>query len=420
MGIVKRFPGIGIFETTLLDYRYMYQRMSNRPQFSFLGVLLFLLFHHALMTFSLQYPILSRRDALLTGMSGTLMLSPQLEQRLTNFAKAFENKRPDSMLLRTNEPADPSNPYKGKLQMPTVGYSFYKTKDNVDECLRIALFNEVAMIDVATQYGTNDAIGQILRDLGITGGNVPTKGMRNLVFFHHKISNSDQSASIKEVKQNVRREMRKLGLDGKKSFLDLVSIHSPLTDKERRLTSYRALLELQEEGIIKAVGVCNYGVGALNEIIEAGMPAPAINQLELSPFNQHKDVVAWALKHDMKLSCAAWSKLSSVNGPQKEWDILAGIAKQKSATKAQILVLWALQMGYNCVPRSGAGSKLEKLAILENSYKGVNRIEALTEEELDILNGLDVGLTAGHLGRRDGWDDDDVSGDDWDPTNFVK
>ena len=49
----------------------------------------------------------------------------------------------------------------------------------------------------------------------------------------------------------------------------------------------------------------------IDEIIEAGLPAPAINQLELSPFNQHKDVIQWATDHDMEISCAAWSKLSS-------------------------------------------------------------------------------------------------------------
>ena len=61
-----------------------------------------------------------------------------------------------------------------------------------------------------------------------------------------------------------------------------------------------------------------------------------------------------------------------MTGPQKEWDVLARIAKDKGATKCQILILWAIQKGYNCVPRSGVGSKIEKFAVLENSLKGID------------------------------------------------
>lgn len=305
--------------------------------------------------------------------------------------------------------------------MPTIGYSFYKTKDKIDECVKLALFSgKVEMLDLASQYGTNAEVGESLKTIGLTSADFP-KSLRKLVFLHHKISNADQDLDVEVVKKNVKREIAKLAdyQDRDKAYLDICSIHSPLTDKERRLASYRALLELQKEGLVKAVGVCNYGVGALNEIIEAGLPAPAINQLELSPFNQHKDVIQWATDHDMEISCAAWSKLSSVNGPQDGWAILADIAKKKEATKAQILVRWALQKGYNCVPRSSANSKIEKFAIVENSLKGVKRIEHLTEEEMNILDGLDEQLKAGHLGRRDGWEDSDVTGDRWDPTEFV-
>ena len=111
-------------------------------------------------------------------------------------------------------------------------------------------------------------VGRVLQDLQVTGENVPTKTMRNLIFLHHKISNEDQSTNILSVKNNVKREMAKLGLTGNRSgdYLDMVSIHSPLTDRDRRLNSYAALLELKEEGFVKCVGVCNYGVGALSKL----------------------------------------------------------------------------------------------------------------------------------------------------------
>lgn len=359
--------------------------------------------------------------ALTTTTTATSTFLPNgMEERLTNIANTLSQARPATYNPETIElRAAPSS--KNRISMPTIGYSFYKTKDKIDECVKLALFSgKVEMLDLASQYGTNAEVGESLKTIGLTSADFP-KSLRKLVFLHHKISNADQDLDVEVVKKNVKREIAKLAdyQDRDKAYLDICSIHSPLTDKERRLASYRALLELQKEGLVKAVGVCNYGVGALNEIIEAGLPAPAINQLELSPFNQHKDVIQWATDHDMEISCAAWSKLSSVNGPQDGWAILADIAKKKEATKAQILVRWALQKGYNCVPRSSANSKIEKFAIVENSLKGVKRIEHLTEEEMNILDGLDEQLKAGHLGRRDGWEDSDVTGDRWDPTEFV-
>jgi diketogulonate reductase-like aldo/keto reductase len=83
--------------------------------------------------------------------------------------------------------------------------------------------------------------------------------------------------------------------------------------------------------------------------------------------------------------------------------------------QAQILVRWALQKGYLCVPRSGVGSKIERAAIFENSYKGVSKF-SLSENEMQVLDGLDEKLPVGRLGIIDGWTEDDIKGPDWDPT----
>lgn len=227
------------------------------------------------------------------------------------------------------------------------------------------------------------------------------------------------------MKRCVKNAIAELGV----GYLDLVSIHSPLTDKQRRLATFQALLELRDAGFVRTVGVCNYGVGPLEEISTmVGGKArtedlPAINQLELSPFNRHEDVVEFCDGHGIAVGCAAWSKLSGVNGPAKEWEVLASLAKAKSVTKAQLLVRWALQKGYVCVPRSGSTSRAERAAIAENSYGGVNPGDGapfvLNQEDFNILDGLDISYKSGKLGRRDGWDNADVVSPDWDPTEVV-
>jgi len=221
------------------------------------------------------------------------------------------------------------------------------------------------------------------------------------------------------VGRSVKKAIAELGV----GYLDMVSIHSPLTDKERRLTTYQALLQLRDGGFVKAVSVCNYGVKHLQEIADLVGDNigdyPAMNQLELSPFNQHGDVVNWCNTNGVAVGCSAWSKLSGVDGPAEGWAVLSDLAKAKGVTKAQLLVRWSLQKGYVCVPRSGSKSKVERVAIAENSYGGVNPTDTkfvLSQEDMTILDGLDIGYKAGRLGRRDGWADEDVTGPDWDPT----
>ena len=179
------------------------------------------------------------------------------------------------------------------------------------------------------------------------------------------------------------------------------------------------------EEIQKLIGVDVLGnVKIINDL-------PAINQLELSPFNTHCDVVQFCDKNGIAVGCAAWSKLSGVDGPSEGWAVLSDVAKSRGMTKAQLLVRWSLQKGFVCVPRSGSSTKIERLAIAENSYGGVNphpQLEidsdtspsfVLTNDNMKLLEGLDVGYKAGKLGRRDGWEDSDVVGPNWDPTDYV-
>jgi diketogulonate reductase-like aldo/keto reductase len=385
--------------------------------------------------------------------------------------------RPNVILAQRDPPPLLRMGPKPQLQIPRVGYSLYKTpSDQVSRAVSLALRSGVRHFDVATQYGSNkefakavstyldsdvlainlsdetpellavldktrrqgeDHAAQIVSSnsyIGMGSGGIPTpagklgrKARRDGLFVSHKLSNEQQSSDPIPVQRAIKTEIIGLGVQ----YLDLVSIHSPLTDSARRIETYKTLLELRDSGFVKSVGVCNYGVGALDEIEKAGLEFPCINQLELSPFNQHRDVVKWCQDRGVAIGCSAWSKLSSADGPQDGWAVVGDIAQKKGKTRAQILVRWSLQKGYVCVPRSSPSSKLERVAIAENSYGGVNHVPiggpiggeaggfVLTDEEMMLLDGLDVGFKAGKLGRRDGWSDGDVTGPEWDPTDFV-
>ena len=372
----------------------------------------------------------------------------------------FSNKDPNPYLTIRG------SGIKGKStsKIQRVGYSLYKTAPDVAaRCTALALRAGIKHFDVGTLYGSNTEIASPLKrylDIGLEGvdysnekpellsflddtrangekhaletvsaglistvvpapsGSIGRRRRREGLFIAHKLSNAEQSTKRVDVQRAVKAQISILGTQ----YLDMVSIHSPLTDRTRRLESYAALLELRDAGLVKNVGVVNYGIGALTELKDYGLDLPSMNQLELSPFNTHADIVQWCDSNNVAVGCGAWSKLSSASGPQDQWAVIAEIGKKKGMTKAQVLVRWSLQKGYVCVPRSAATSKVERIAIGENSYGGVNRNDGscvLTEEEMNIIDSLNVDLKCGKLGRRDGWRDEDVIGDDWEPTNFV-
>lgn len=304
------------------------------------------------------------------------------------------------------QPAFASYTCNNNIVIPSVAYSFYKAIDRIEECVNLALHAGVRQLDCATQYANNPDIGTALQKQTIIA--------RDGIFIAHKLSNSEQSTSIQCVKRNIKQACRDL----QTSYLDLGMIHSPLTDSTRRLVTYQALQELQQDGIVRCVGVCHYGVRHLQEIIEAGLSTPQVIQLQLSPFHAHNDVASWAHVHNSRLACSAWSRLSSVDGPAEGWTVVQDLAKEKGVTKAQILVRWALAKQYICAPKSTANSKLERDAIAENSYNACHGIR-LTRDELDRLDRLDVQLPAGQLRVTDGYDVDDIRSREWDPTNVV-
>ncbi len=418
---------------------------------------------------------LSRRDAIskaVAAASATISLPSSAVSSLDTSATTdkssvigIEAETPSIHAIRQIENPPPilSLP---SLDIPRVGYSFYKTPvDKAERCAALALRSGATHLDLATQYESNVEIGKAIRTYLQSGrtklateekpellelldasckyqtSRMQSKskkrgraGRREELFLSHKISNEEQSTDPDKIKRALLETMDTLGVD----YLDMVSMHSPLTNAETRLATYRALLDLQQKpsSIVRSVGVCNYGLGPLKEIADAGLPLPAVNQLELSPFNMHSDVVDWCDRNGVAVACSAWSKLSGASGPSEQWDVLSQLASKKGMTKAQVMVRWSLQKGYICVPRSGSQYKIERVAIAENSYGGAVVIKEgklsaassnadreqsaiLTSEEMAILDRLDIKYKAGKLGRRDGWNDADVTGADWDPTDVV-
>ena len=177
----------------------------------------------------------------------------------------------DSFIRVPRSPSDTA-------RLPRIGYSMYKTvREQVGEGVSLALLAGVRHFDCATQYSTNAEVGRVLQRY-IQSGTIETRDgtvktskqsqekRRNELYLTHKVSNAEQSLSREELQRNVLLQGSVLlGNTKSKSRppLDLVMLHSPLTDRNRRLSSYASLCDLVDQQKIGAVGVCHFGVKPL-------------------------------------------------------------------------------------------------------------------------------------------------------------
>ncbi|KAF7376274.1 putative transporter C11D3.18C [Mycena sanguinolenta] len=165
-------------------------------------------------------------------------------------------------------------------------------------------------------------------------------------------------------------------------YIDLFLIHDPLSGTERRLATYKALLEAKAAGKIRSVGVSNYGVHHLEEIKNANFEMPTVNQIELHPFCQQKPIVDYCKANSIVIQ--AYCPI--IRG-RWENEAILNIATKYNRDPAQILLRWSLQKGYVPLPKSSTPNRIHSNANLYDFE--------LTAEEMSSLDALDRGKQGG-------------------------
>ncbi|KAG2016129.1 aldo-keto reductase, variant 2 [Coprinopsis cinerea AmutBmut pab1-1] len=162
-------------------------------------------------------------------------------------------------------------------------------------------------------------------------------------------------------------------------YIDLFLIHDPHAGKVKRLETYKALLEAKAAGKIRSVGVSNYGIHHLEEIVEAGLETPSVNQIELHPFCQQRPIVEYCKKHDIVVQ--AYSPLIRSDLGHPVFKELA--AKYGNRDPAQIVLRWSLQKGFVPLPKSANPDRIKSNTLLYDF--------ALSDEDMAKLDALDKG-----------------------------
>jgi diketogulonate reductase-like aldo/keto reductase len=171
--------------------------------------------------------------------------------------------------------------------------------------------------------------------------------------------------SYEKAKAQVDTTLKETGLD----YIDLMLIHAPYGGREARKGAWKALVEAQEEGKVRSLGVSNYGTHHLDEMeiymkeleTERGKGKGgivAVGQWELHPWLNHSDIVQWCRKRGIVIE--AWSPL--VRGERMSEKVLEPLIGSHKKSAAQILLRWSLQQGFVPLPKSVNPSRIEENA----------------------------------------------------------
>jgi diketogulonate reductase-like aldo/keto reductase len=265
------------------------------------------------------------------------------------------------------------------VQMPALGLGVFQTPpEETRAAVAAALELGYRHIDTAAAYGNEREVGQAIRDSGIA---------RDKLFIETKVWISDYGYD--ETLHAFDKSAGKLGVDQ----VDLLILHQALpSDFDKTLAAYHALEALLADGKVRAIGVSNFMVDHLRALLEAATVVPAVNQLEIHPFFQQREVQAFDTEHGILNQ--AWSPIGGItfyrdsgHTSALEDPVIGKISAAHGKSPAQVMLRWGIQQGRSVIPKS---TKPERIA----QNLDVFDFE-LTDGELAAINDLDTGLRGG-------------------------
>jgi 2,5-diketo-D-gluconate reductase A len=255
------------------------------------------------------------------------------------------------------------------VAMPQLGFGVFQVPDDeTAAAVSAALDAGYRSIDTAAVYGNETGVGRALASSGLP---------REELFVTTKVWNADQGydATLKAFDASLDR----LGLDR----TDLYLIHWPAPAQDRYRDTWRALRTLLAEGRTRAIGVSNFQPAHLRRLVEDGGVVPAVNQVELHPGLQQRELRAVHAEHGIVTE--AWSPLAQ--GALLDDPALAAIARRHGRTPAQVVLRWHLQLGTVVIPKSVTPARIRENIDVFGF--------ALDDAEMAAIAGLDRGMRTG-------------------------
>lgn len=249
--------------------------------------------------------------------------------------------------------------------MPWFGLGVFKVENGSEatESVKAAIKNGYRSIDTAAVYKNEEGVGIGIKESGVA---------REELFITSKVWNEDQGYDT--TLAAFEKSLERLQLD----YLDLYLIHWPGKDKYK--DTWRALEKLYKDGKIRAIGVSNFQVHHLEELLKDAEIKPMVNQVEFHPRLTQKELRDYCKKQGIQLE--AWSPL--MQGQLLDNDVLTQIAEKYNKSVAQVILRWDLQHEVVTIPKS-----IKEHRIIENadifdfelSQEDMDKIDALNKDE---------------------------------------
>lgn len=228
------------------------------------------------------------------------------------------------------------------VEMPQLGFGVFQVPDlsQAEEAVTNALQAGYRLIDTATAYQNEEAVGRAIQKSGIK---------REEIFVTSKLWVSD--FTYDRAKKGIDASLEKLGLD----YMDLYLLHQPYGDV---MGAWRAMEEAYQAGKIRAIGVSNFYADQLKNL-ELTMPVkPVVNQIEVNPWYQQADEVKFNQGEDIRVE--AWAPFAEGKHNIFTNEKIAEIAQKYGKSNGQVILRWLLQRGITVIPKSVHRNRMEE------------------------------------------------------------
>lgn len=262
------------------------------------------------------------------------------------------------------------------IKMPVLGYGVYQvSKEECERCVLDALKAGYRSLDTAQSYFNEAEVGTAIEKSGIP---------REDIFLTTKVW--VENYGYDECRKSVEESLKKLKTD----YIDLVLLHQPFSDY---YGAWRALEDLYEEGVLRAIGVSNFYPDRLVDIASFAKIAPMVNQVETHPHNQQSNAKKWMEKYQIQHE--AWAPFGEGRNGLFEDVILAEIGAKYGKTTAQVILRWHIQRNTVVIPKSTHYERMvQNIDIFDFklSKEDMDRIATLDRQQSSFFSHYDPNI----------------------------
>lgn len=254
--------------------------------------------------------------------------------------------------------------------IPAIGFGVWQSRGDELICaVQCALDAGYRLVDTAAIYGNESEVGTAIKAADVR---------REDIFVTTKLWNDRHD----DVENAFNESLTKLGCD----YVDLYLIHWPVSGQNQFVSAWNAMIKLRDSGRVKNIGVSNFSIEQICRLETETGVLPAVNQLQIHPFNQQRECVDWLHAHGIVTQ--AWSPLGHGNQNILTHPVILKIAEQQHKTPAQIVLRWLYENQIIALPKSSTPQRIrENIDIFDFN---------LSTSELSAINELDRGLNVGN------------------------